>query len=253
MVPRCRRHPDARTRSWAACPTTPWNDIVVDGRGNTYVNNIDFDFGGEFAPGHRRPGHARRLGPPGRRRARLPQRHGGDAGQLDPDRRRVVRRGADRVRHRRRRLAVRPPGMGRPGGRGAGRDLPRRRGCGLVRRGARPALRTGRRGRRGAADHQRRPRLLLLRAGRPGPEDPLRHRGSMAGRDDARAAGPGRSCSPRSSDEGGPAFRTTCARRPVSRLVKPAFAPRVQGNVIETTGPIVQILVGAFWRQEVPR
>ena len=30
----------------------PWNDIVVDGRGNAYVNNIGFDFpGGTFAPG----------------------------------------------------------------------------------------------------------------------------------------------------------------------------------------------------------
>ncbi len=30
----------------------PWNDIVVDGRGNAYVNNIGFQFpGGEFAPG----------------------------------------------------------------------------------------------------------------------------------------------------------------------------------------------------------
>jgi sugar lactone lactonase YvrE len=30
-----------------------WNEIVVDGRGNTYVNNISFDFmgGGAFAPG----------------------------------------------------------------------------------------------------------------------------------------------------------------------------------------------------------
>lgn len=29
-----------------------WNDIVVDGRGNAYVNNFAFDFpGGEFAPG----------------------------------------------------------------------------------------------------------------------------------------------------------------------------------------------------------
>lgn len=29
-----------------------WNEIVVDGRGNVYVNNIGFDFpGGEFAPG----------------------------------------------------------------------------------------------------------------------------------------------------------------------------------------------------------
>jgi sugar lactone lactonase YvrE len=30
----------------------PWNDIVVDGRGNAYVNNIGFEFPeGEFAPG----------------------------------------------------------------------------------------------------------------------------------------------------------------------------------------------------------
>ena len=30
----------------------PWNEIVVDGRGNTYLNNIGFEFpGGEFAPG----------------------------------------------------------------------------------------------------------------------------------------------------------------------------------------------------------
>jgi sugar lactone lactonase YvrE len=28
-----------------------WNDIVADGRGNAYVNNIGFDFDGEFAPG----------------------------------------------------------------------------------------------------------------------------------------------------------------------------------------------------------
>jgi sugar lactone lactonase YvrE len=30
----------------------PWNDIVIDDRGNAYVNTIGFDFpGGEFAPG----------------------------------------------------------------------------------------------------------------------------------------------------------------------------------------------------------
>jgi sugar lactone lactonase YvrE len=30
----------------------PWNDIVVDGRGNAYIGNIGFDFGvGDFAPG----------------------------------------------------------------------------------------------------------------------------------------------------------------------------------------------------------
>src|SRR5947209_6228848 len=30
----------------------PWNEIVVDGRGNIYLNTIGFDFpAGEFAPG----------------------------------------------------------------------------------------------------------------------------------------------------------------------------------------------------------
>ena len=32
--------------------TTPWNEIVVDGRGNIYLNNTGFDFpAGAFAPG----------------------------------------------------------------------------------------------------------------------------------------------------------------------------------------------------------
>jgi sugar lactone lactonase YvrE len=40
-------HADLRDLS-----VTPWNEIVVDGRGNAYVNNIGFDFpDGEFATG----------------------------------------------------------------------------------------------------------------------------------------------------------------------------------------------------------
>jgi sugar lactone lactonase YvrE len=36
----------------SAVSEKPWNDIVVDGRGNAYVNSIGFEFpGGEFAPG----------------------------------------------------------------------------------------------------------------------------------------------------------------------------------------------------------
>jgi len=36
----------------AGLSSHPWNDIVVDGRGNAYVNNIGFDFpAGDFAPG----------------------------------------------------------------------------------------------------------------------------------------------------------------------------------------------------------
>jgi len=38
--------------SGLAGPGHPWNEIVVDGRGNAYINNQGFDFpGGTFAPG----------------------------------------------------------------------------------------------------------------------------------------------------------------------------------------------------------
>ena len=50
-----RREPDGSLVPHAAlAPVSdkPWNDIVVDGRGNAYVNNIGFDFPEEeFAPG----------------------------------------------------------------------------------------------------------------------------------------------------------------------------------------------------------
>jgi sugar lactone lactonase YvrE len=50
-----RQEPDgslARHAYLASLDEHAWNDIVVDGRGNAYVNNIGFDFpGGEFAPG----------------------------------------------------------------------------------------------------------------------------------------------------------------------------------------------------------
>jgi sugar lactone lactonase YvrE len=49
------RAPDGSLASYADLSRLgehPWNDIVVDGRGNAYVNNIGFDFpAGEFAPG----------------------------------------------------------------------------------------------------------------------------------------------------------------------------------------------------------
>lgn len=50
-----RREPDGSLTTvaeLAALATTPWNDIVVDARGNTYVNNIGFDFpAGDPGPG----------------------------------------------------------------------------------------------------------------------------------------------------------------------------------------------------------
>ena len=50
-----RREPDGSLVTHAdlsGVSAKPWNDIVVDDRGNAYVNSIGFDFpGGEFAPG----------------------------------------------------------------------------------------------------------------------------------------------------------------------------------------------------------
>lgn len=51
-----RREPDGSLVTHADLTglpvSTPWNDIVVDGRGNAYVNNIGFEFpGGDFTTG----------------------------------------------------------------------------------------------------------------------------------------------------------------------------------------------------------
>jgi sugar lactone lactonase YvrE len=50
-----RREADGSLRTHADLSTLsgyPWNDIVVDGRGNVYINEVGFEFpGGEFAPG----------------------------------------------------------------------------------------------------------------------------------------------------------------------------------------------------------
>jgi sugar lactone lactonase YvrE len=50
-----RREPDGSLVTHAdlsVLSDKPWNEIVVDGRGYAYLNNIGFDFpGGEFAPG----------------------------------------------------------------------------------------------------------------------------------------------------------------------------------------------------------
>jgi sugar lactone lactonase YvrE len=143
--------------------TKPWNDIVIDGRGNIYVNNIGFDFpGGEFAPGI--------------------------VALVSPDGK--IRQVADGLAF--------PNGMAVTqdnstllvaesyGGRRAGRDLRRCRGRGVVRQRARQALRPGRGRRGGAPDHRVRPRLLRVHARRHRGADPVRRRCHVAGRDDRR-------------------------------------------------------------------
>ena len=109
------------------------NDIVVDGRGNAYVNSNDAEFGVTAAAGGHgphRPGHTRRAGPGRGRRSGLPERHGRDPGQRHARRRRVLPAPVDGVRDLRRRQPGRPAGVRRPGRRDARRHLPRRRGSG---------------------------------------------------------------------------------------------------------------------------
>lgn len=92
-------HADLRSLS-----DLPWNEIVVDGRGNTYLNNIGFDMmAGEQAG----PGIVALVTPDG-----------------------STRQVADGVP------------LGRPQRRLSGRDLSGRRGSGLVRRRRQEALRT---------------------------------------------------------------------------------------------------------------
>ena len=107
----------------------PWNEIVVDGRGNAYVNNIGFDFpDGEVRArasscGRRRTARVREVADD----LAFPNGMARDAGRRDADRRRVVRQRLTAFDIGAGRRAGRPAGLGRPRRRRAGRHLPRRR------------------------------------------------------------------------------------------------------------------------------
>jgi hypothetical protein len=75
-----RREPDGSLVTHADLGRPGWNDIVVDGRSNAYVNRAGFDpvVRGAVRAGIRLPRRGGRLGAPGGRRCRLPERDGGD-------------------------------------------------------------------------------------------------------------------------------------------------------------------------------
>ena len=111
------------------------NELVVDARGNAYLNGDGFDLmaGEPFAPGVialvRPDGSARQVADG----LCVPRRHAGHARRLDADRLRVLRQAAYRFRDRGRRQPVQPPGLGRSRRRRPRRHLRRRRERGLVR------------------------------------------------------------------------------------------------------------------------
>jgi hypothetical protein len=142
-----------------------WNDIVIDGRGNAYVNGAGFNpmAGEEFRPGSvhlvTADGSVRQVADD----IAFPERDGGDCGQLHLDRCGLLPAPAGRLRHRRGRRSFRAPRLGRPRRRCPGRHLHRRSGRRLVRRRPQPAVRARRGGRHRASDRRPGPRRLCLR------------------------------------------------------------------------------------------
>jgi sugar lactone lactonase YvrE len=160
-----RQEPDgslATHADLAALGTHPWNDIVVDGRGNAYVNNIGFDFpAGEFAPGivalATPDGAARQVADglafpngmavtPDNATLIVAESYGQKLTAFD-----IAGDGS----------LVEPTNVGR-GRRPSRWHLSRRRGQRLVWRRQQQALRPRARGRRGAPGHRPRPGLLRL-------------------------------------------------------------------------------------------
>jgi sugar lactone lactonase YvrE len=141
--------------SGLAGPGHPWNEIVVDGRGNAYINNQGFEFpGGTFAPGT-----IALLTPNGSARQVADGIAFPNGMAVTPDNQTLIVAESygnklTALRHRRRRQPVGPTGLGRPGRRRARRHLPGRRTRRLVRR--RPQQAVPARSRRwpGAPDDQ---------------------------------------------------------------------------------------------------
>ena len=148
------------------------NDMVVDASGRAFVGDFGFDLMGGARPGvgGAGPGGPGRHGVRRRRGPAVPERLGDHAGRRDADRRRDVGRPVHRLRHRRRRLADQPAGVGAARARAGSARSPRRsascvrprrlharrRGPHLVRRRVGSRARCGRAGRRDRRRDRRR-------------------------------------------------------------------------------------------------
>src|SRR6476619_3826479 len=152
------------------------NDIVVDGRGNAYVNSPDFDFATGPPEGDARP-----RGPGGGRRPRVPERDGRDRRRRHAGGGRLLPPPPCRLRRRRRRVARRSTRLGRPRRPQPRRRLPRCRRRRVVRRRTPPGLRPGGRGRGGARHRRSRPGRVRVHARGRGLPRALRGNGGVAG------------------------------------------------------------------------
>ena len=160
------------------------NEIVIDGRGNSFVNGSGYDMMAGEDPA---PGPIVCVTPDGMGRTVAEDIHFGNGMAITADDSTLIV--AESHAARLTAFSMAPTGrsatavMGRPRRRcGARRDLPRRRRGGLVRRRPEQALRARRRGRRGAGCRPGRPWLLCLHARRRQRIDAVHRRGRVGGR-----------------------------------------------------------------------
>src|ERR1022692_574149 len=175
-----RREPDGSlvTHADLSGLAAAWNEIVVDGRGNAYVNQAGFDLMAGAEPAS---GTIALATPDGSVREVADEVWFPNGMAVTPDNSTLIV--AESYRSRLTAFDIEPDGglsnrrVWADLGTGvAGRDLPGCRGRHLVRRRAEPALRARAGGRRSAADDHRRPRLLLLRARRARRPDAVHRR-----------------------------------------------------------------------------
>ena len=105
------------------------NDIVADGRGNIYVDNVNFHFAAGPPDGEPAPGFIALVTPDGQTRVvaedlAFPNGMAVHGRQRHPRRRRVISASAHGLRHRLRRFAGEPPRVGAGGGSLTRRHLP---------------------------------------------------------------------------------------------------------------------------------
>ena len=160
----------------------PWNEIVVDGRGNIYLNNIGFDFpGGDFAPGI-----IALVAPDGSVRPVADELAFPNGMAVTADNSTLIL--AESVwehphglLYSFRRHFVQEACVGQPRRRSTRRHLRGRRRVRLVRRCPQPTVCPSTRGRRSFTNGHSRPRMLCLHAGRARGSDTF-HRGQPMGR-----------------------------------------------------------------------
>ena len=178
-APRARRRDQPSTPTSATSPTFHCNDMVVDAAGRAYVGNFGFDLDAEIAArgvpavlADHATAKLAFVAPDGAVRVAAEDMHFPNGSVITPDGKTLIvgetlAAVPHRLRHRRRRRPLQPPGLGADHARAsptASAWTPT--GAIWIANPDRAGMRADRRGRRGARGDRHRPALLRLHAGR---------------------------------------------------------------------------------------